>query len=697
MSEFWTTSDGTNLAKKHSPTLTAVRSDPVDGFRQAIADAGLPMPDHVEADGQIHRFSTNGKTGDKAGYYCLHLDGIAAGHFGCWRDQHYQTWSARNGSKLDAGELKRLHASVEQAKAERAAHARQRAEKAKELWQSAQPVKPDHAYLKAKGVPVPSEIRQADINRAVFFDDDTKTGTIKDCLLVPAETGEGMQSLQAIAPDGKKMFMSGAAIGGGYCTLSGSGETVYLVEGLATGLSVREATGCTVVVAFNSGNLPKVAERVRSESPAARLVVAGDNDHGTEGNPGKAAAEKAAAKVGATVLLPPAGDHGTDWNDYAAVHGLASLKAELQGLQQDAADKIRKRLESAKAKHLLAMSPPPQKFVIDGMLPEPVAAAFVAPGSTGKSFFLMQLAACVTTGVPFMGQAIPKPGAVLMMGAEDDTDEMSRRLHSIAKEYEWDGDRLDLELLGERFYPFSLVGQDNRLVKDGEREEARIQELIDTARAIPDLRLIILDPVSRFRAGEENSNDDNTRFAEVLEFIRQQTGVTVLVAHHSRKGSAGDSVDDMRGGSAFSDALRFVATLARPNEDRAKALGLDWEDAKKMVRYRVVKSNYRTDIDEFWMRSGIGGVLKPTETPAALPSKAEAKGEERYAAVLPKLRDLISQKDKADEPLTRNALRKYAGQSGMFGVGDQSLRGITERAIEEGEIYLRDDSTLHLY
>lgn len=671
--------------------------DPVRGLTEAIADAGLPVPGIIQADGQIHRFSTSGKTSDKAGYYCLHLDGLAAGHFGCWRQGIWQTWSARNGSRLDADERRRLQGSIDQAKRQRAEKARQRAEEAAQLWEAATPVSDDHPYLLKKGIGVPLGTRQADVSRAMFFDDDTKIGTMKNCLVVRADGADGLQSLQIITPDGFKSFMSGAFMRGAYCALSGSTEVLYLAEGLATGQSIHEATGCMVIAAFNSGNMPRVAGTLREEMPGARIVIAGDNDHRNPDNPGKAAAETAASTCGGTVMLPPAGDHGTDWNDYHAAYGLASLKAELRGLEQSAADHIRTRLEAAKAKRLLAMTPPPQRFVIEGMLPEPVAAAVVAPGSTGKSFFLMQVAACVTTGMPFMGQAVPNPGAVLMYGAEDDESEMSRRLHAIVREYDWDGDRLDLEALGEQFYPFSCVGQDNRLVKDGERVEPKIRELIDTARAIPDLRLIILDPVSRFRAGEENSNDDNTRFAEALEHIRQETGVTVLVAHHSRKGSDGDSVDDMRGGSAFSDALRFVATLGRPSEDRAKLLGLDWEDAKKMVRYRVVKSNYRTDVDEFWMRSGIGGVLKPVDTPAAAPSRAEAKGEERYAATLPKLRELVREKDAESTPLTRNALRQYAGQAGMFGVGDQSLRGIVERAISEGQLYAHDDGALRLY
>lgn len=466
--------------------------------------------------------------------------------------------------------------------------------------------------------------------------------------------------------------------------LSLTGKLV-VCAGLADGYSIHMATGWPVACCVGENNIASVVKVFRTVAGRAELLAAVDNDE---------AGRRAGNAAGVRWTCPAT---FKDWSDVRQQEGLGPIREQLLQVREPQASVILDRLERAKAKHLLASEPPPQRYVVSGMLPEPIAAAIVAPGQTGKSFWMMQLAACVASGVPFMGQVIPQPGSVLMLGAEDDGDELSRRLHAIAREYEWDGCRLDPAILGERFYAFPLVGQDNRLVKDGERIEGKIQEIIDTARAIPDLRLIMLDPVSRFRAGEENSNDDNTRFAEVLESIRDQTGVTVLVAHHSRKGSNGDSVDDMRGGSAFSDAVRFVATLSSPNEERAKLLGMAWEDARNMVRYRVVKSNYRVDLHEHWMRRGMGGVLKPTEAPDAMPSKAEAKGEERYLATLPKLRTLVRERDEAGEPLTRGALRKYAGQAGMFGVGDQSLRGITERAIEEGEIYIREHGTLHLY
>lgn len=71
-------------------------SDPIEHFRLAIAAAGLEAPDSINADGAIHRFSTNGKPRDDSGWYMLHTDGLAAGAFGCWREGLQSTWCAKS-------------------------------------------------------------------------------------------------------------------------------------------------------------------------------------------------------------------------------------------------------------------------------------------------------------------------------------------------------------------------------------------------------------------------------------------------------------------------------------------------------------------------------------------------------------------------------------------------------------------------
>ena len=58
-----------------------------DQFNRAIADSGLPPPNHVIADGKIHRFPTKDQASDNAGWYVLHMDNVPAGKFGDWRTE----------------------------------------------------------------------------------------------------------------------------------------------------------------------------------------------------------------------------------------------------------------------------------------------------------------------------------------------------------------------------------------------------------------------------------------------------------------------------------------------------------------------------------------------------------------------------------------------------------------------------------
>jgi putative DNA primase/helicase len=69
--------------------------DHIDHFRQAIEASGLEAPAEIHEDGQLHRFSTNGKRNDDSGWYVLHGDGVPAGAFGCWRTGFQSNWSAK--------------------------------------------------------------------------------------------------------------------------------------------------------------------------------------------------------------------------------------------------------------------------------------------------------------------------------------------------------------------------------------------------------------------------------------------------------------------------------------------------------------------------------------------------------------------------------------------------------------------------
>ena len=103
----------------------------IEQFRNAIQSAGLIPPDMIEPDGKLHRFASNGKRGDDAGWYALHEDGVPAGCFGDWRTEQSQTWRADIGRKLTPEEDAAHRAKVETMQREREAEkARQQAESA---------------------------------------------------------------------------------------------------------------------------------------------------------------------------------------------------------------------------------------------------------------------------------------------------------------------------------------------------------------------------------------------------------------------------------------------------------------------------------------------------------------------------------------------------------------------------------------
>ena len=74
--------------------------DAIEQFRAAIHDAGLHPPEVIEPDGKLHRFASNGRRSDDAGWYVFHDDGIPAGAFGDWRTGASEGWRADIGRRL---------------------------------------------------------------------------------------------------------------------------------------------------------------------------------------------------------------------------------------------------------------------------------------------------------------------------------------------------------------------------------------------------------------------------------------------------------------------------------------------------------------------------------------------------------------------------------------------------------------------
>jgi len=284
--------------------------DAVDSFRAAILAAGLTPPDVLEADGNLHRFSSNGERGDDSGFYVLHVDGLPAGMFGCWRSGIKQAWHAESGRTFTAEERhahrERIEAMCRQRQAADAERQRRTVDWAKRIWQDSPPAH-SHSYLARKAV---------------------KSYGLRvsgDGLLVPMTTDGGIVNVQRIAPDGEKKFLPGGRVKGCYYAIGKPDSLLCIAEGYATGASVHEATGAAVAVAFAAGNLRPVAEEFRAKFPALRIVICGDND---KSGTGQRAALEAARTISASVAIPST--EGQDWNEVHQAEGLAAVRAGIE-------------------------------------------------------------------------------------------------------------------------------------------------------------------------------------------------------------------------------------------------------------------------------------------------------------------------------------------------------------------------------
>ncbi|MFM4831934.1 DUF927 domain-containing protein [Aeromonas media] len=172
-------------------------------------------------------------------------------------------------------------------------------------------------YLTAKGLEWP----QATINSTLIREggENFPAGSLAVTL---TNEGGDLVNVQLIRADGIKRYLHGGQKAGAFHRIEG-GALVAICEGYATGLSIHQATGATVYCAMDASNLLAVTQIARRQHKEGQILLCGDNDAHTQGNPGKTKAERAAATVGGLVALPPVAG---DWNDYHQAHGLTATK-----------------------------------------------------------------------------------------------------------------------------------------------------------------------------------------------------------------------------------------------------------------------------------------------------------------------------------------------------------------------------------
>ena len=153
-------------------------------------------------------------------------------------------------------------------------------------------------------------------------------------LVVPITVNGELKSCELIDEVGRKSSVAGGCKSGGCWLpepLAIDAATVAIAEGIATALSVKQATGLPVIAALSAGNLEAIARQIRASHPAATIILCADLAKST-GSPDPHAV-KAANAVDALLAVPTLSRAlGTDFNDQMTACGLESVKDVFEAL-----------------------------------------------------------------------------------------------------------------------------------------------------------------------------------------------------------------------------------------------------------------------------------------------------------------------------------------------------------------------------
>lgn len=266
----------------------------------------------------------------------------------------------------------------------------------------------------------------------------------------------------------------------------------------------------------------------------------------------------------------------------------------------------------------LTQGPPRREYLFsvnesEGFLPAGKTSMIVSPGGCGKTFLLTHCALAAATGTNWLHTKANRPIRVLFVAAEEDENELWLRFHNMGKSLGFHSVPKLFHLASKNIIPFAARGISQRLIDENGEAKKYYNDLKSFLENNEEIKLVILDPASRFMGPEtETNNAAATDFINLIDGLTMVGGKpTVLIAHHTNKAALNTVSDDKlpnfsqafsRGSSALIDGCRWMLGIQRS----------EMKDSQRSIFVKVLKSNYSTlgQILEFEQDYANSGTLK---------------------------------------------------------------------------------------
>jgi putative DNA primase/helicase len=186
----------------------------------------------------------------------------------------------------------------------------------------------------------------------------------------------------------------------------------------------------------------------------------------------------------------------------------------------------------------------------------------------GKSLVTMYIAAQLSSGRPLYGSSVVIPPCdVLVMAGEDDASDTViprlvaagadlRRIHTVE----------------------SITTKDGKGATISERElqlDVDIEKIEATLKAKPDIRLVIIDPLSNYLGRANMNREQEVRQVLIpIKLLADRTGVSIVCVMHLNKSSDASAIHRIGGAVAFAGVARACWLFLEDPQDSARHLML---------------------------------------------------------------------------------------------------------------------------
>ncbi len=233
---------------------------------------------------------------------------------------------------------------------------------------------------------------------------------------------------------------------------------------------------------------------------------------------------------------------------------------------------------------------PNLKFVVDGLWAENDTMMLFGNGGVGKSLLALQMAIALADPPVdgFLGKfAIPKKRNILIMQSEVSKAgvyERSQKMFAACNCSQSVKNNI------------SFIAYKNNIMPSGDFNDndfiSKISELVRSGKH----DVLIIDPLISFHNEDENANTQMRRVLDKIKSLGVESNTSILIVHHSGKGTQGSNYSGGRGASSIGDWASSSVELKRKGNGDSTSFELIHRKARDFQEFGELNLERTTNL-----------------------------------------------------------------------------------------------------